>query len=467
MTSFPRAFLLCIVSCTVIPAASKPENSLPKVAPTIFQTWTHTRQRPKALAKASASQLKHVGTMHYWHDPNTAEWVLLERDTMMYDIWGNLVLQKSTIAHSGWLSDSLTSLDSSVFIGTSQVEELQFHWNNFAIFGPIHDASRVTVSVTNDGKSLTYIGYSWNEAKSIWVASQKDSTVSSSPVSASHLCDPWARDYTKTIAQYEGGYDTMHVWVPLKTTLKIDTECTATMLVRNILQSNSATPDIKFFTLFNSSDWALSNIAEEILQIRDTATGKYRNVYRWVSTPNSSEQLRWNSSSNNWTCELGGFAYKDAHSNDTLSVSYSCPSGDDVKDTNGMMRLTHTYDSYGNDLEVITDQYDPGSKVWNTYLKDVYQFGQISLPVKQLAASPGRLGIYISISPSLIHAVANDITGLNLYKPSGSLVASVKQQPAPSVSLVLPHQLHIPSGAYIVEIACENGKRFVPVAIRR
>jgi hypothetical protein len=133
----------------------------------------------KRCAGSAGPVWKQVGTSHFsnlanWGSP--VQWRMYSRDTLVYDADGNEILAKTSMAGSGWETDSLESLDSLLYSGGQVVLDVSFAYDNYGGTAQT-TGGRVEFAWSNGGKTCVETCCNWNDASKSWTLSDKDSVV--------------------------------------------------------------------------------------------------------------------------------------------------------------------------------------------------------------------------------------------------------------------------------------------------
>ena len=468
MNRTKRAILLCLAVAAATAASSVPNDIfrtgfLPKarIAP-------HAQQTPRRLAKTATLVWRQVGSTHFVNAASSgsfAEWTLGSRDTMVYNVAGNMVLEKISRAQSGWKADSLESLDSSVYVGGKLSERVFLYFDRYE--GSSQWGYRYTYAYLDGGKTLVSIGYEWNSPTNAWSAIWKDSTIFLAPIGNG---DEWYMNLTNFAGEYMYRFDTLSSsWKRSGYVTKVAAECNATTLVvggRGLFGSDiDSAVDEKESITFATSNWSNSNITEEKMQRKNPSTGIYYDVEKMVTTSTEEDQYSWDTTAKSWNCTYKLFY--DSHGNDTLDFNYYYDSSASAWDTSAY-RHARTYDADGNNIVTVESYFDSYDKSWRIESKDVNAFARINAPVIRSIQSSSAQKICLQTTPAFVRFSAPDITALNLYAASGRLVVSIKQPASPAISLNLANShAPVPAGMYIAELVCKSGRKSFAVPIQR
>jgi hypothetical protein len=421
----------------------------------------------RILAKTAAMKWKQIGSTHFNNTApidSSVQWNIFHRDTMLYDAAGNMVLKKTTLAHSGWARDSVWMYDSLMYEDGELAEGIYFFYHN------LQDTigNRNIYNYSKDRKAFVETKYNFQVPDS-WVPDFKDSMAYSAPV----INDgSWLKDLSNLIERYTFRYDSSsHSWINESSIIKVNAECDSVTLV---LQGRGrhwprfggndtfSFADLKMIMTFSSSDWSDQTLVETRQQEKDHVTGLYIDAYINRTSFVYDECYDWDSTGLNLTCWYK--YYRDSHGNDTLR--YQRQSTEKGYNT----RLARAYDDNGNNIVTIESvSYTDNENVWEITRKDTNYFAQINVPTIRSvqAAPPPKVSIIKACGT--IRFSAPGITALNLYDASGRLVTSIRQQAAPSISLNLSSYRNTPvlSGMYVAELVSKYGKNAFAVPVYR
>jgi hypothetical protein len=472
MLNIRKAFPLLVVFTSTLWSAPSLDKHHKFGLFSIFSAFS-TENKPNLLAKKAALQWKQTGTTLYFNANESGVdtlWDLSSRDTMIYDIDGNEILRKSSIAESGWDKDSLEIFDSTIFQNGKITEEISYL--NDCRDGYPAVGSRSTYAYLDGGRTIVTVRYRWNGSLSKWTLSYKDSNNFFNPIN--NIFDLNDIVLHSFMDLYRYHYDTTNLsWKCDEYYVKVDEECNATTLVWNgkKVNDNDSLVDLKQIGIFNSSVWNNDNLLESRLQERDPVTGEYHDTYKEVKSADGNstcEYFNWDSESKALVYSNKDIYFKDSYNNDTLELSCSYDQGNLSWDTTSKTRYIRSYDSYGNNICIIELFYDFFEKTWTINSKKVNSFAQINVPVIHFnKAFPGH-NVSIKETAGLIRFSAQGITAVEFYNTQGRLIVSVKQNATNSVTLNLSGpNARISSGSYIAKLVCKDVIKSFPIIIKK
>ena len=444
MFSFPKkALLLCIVAATTVFSTSIQKDHLHTI---LFGLAHHnsyvSMPQSKALGKKAALVWKQTGTTYYDNSASSdkpVEWIFSERDTTVYDEAGNEVIHKTSRAQSGWNTDSLVSMDTTVY--------------------------------TAGGKTVVKTHFEWDATKSVLEPSYKDSAVYSASFSDemdNHFL------YTNFVGVYHTTFDATGSFRPNDgfSVVKNDSECNATTLVINNQYQNSTNDSSlnlnKSILTFKTTDWSESNLAEVRAQMKNPVSGIYNDYWKIVFTSTGNESYTWDTTAKSWVCDSKDFEFQDSHGKDSLMISCEYDLDKLAWDTSSMYRYARTYDDNGNNLVSVESSFNTSIMSWYASTKEVNTFSRNDVPVVRSLQAPLVPKLSIFSKGKAVRFSAPGVTALNLYSASGRLVASVKQQPSASITLELSNfGRTISTGTYVAELVSKNGKYSSKISIQR
>ena len=465
------------------------QNALPRLSQLLH---TPNRQSPhtkknhaqKPLAKKTANSAlawKQIGSTHYNNTANPGEpaiWTFYSRDTMMYDANGNQIVFKTSIANTGWILDSLTALDSSVYEGGRLVEYIQ---GPLGISENAAVGNRSTFAYPNVGKSFVETDYIWDVSS--WMPKYKDSLVFSNantiikPDIPHSLSNTFNYDNLIGIFSYEFN-ETNSSWKFSEIDSLVPSQSNDTTLTFAGKSAYSGATDSlldeKVILTFNSSSKTSANIDQTIIQHIDSLTGTYFDYSKEIISYDANgrqtgyQDFEWNATAKSMICMDKYFYFPDSHGNDSLSFDCYYVNGTSAWDTSYDDLAVRSYDNNGNNLVILWSSYNYTANSWNISAKDVNTFAQINSPVRYTAQPVIPRRISVASTPSCIIVTAPDITGLMLYNAQGRLIASVKQQIKGSISLDLSgDDVSVPPGVYLAKLLRGNKASSLRLSINR
>jgi hypothetical protein len=408
-----------------------------------------------------------------------AIWTFASRDTMIYDANGNQIIFKMSTANTGWTTDSLTALDSSVYQGGRLVENIQVP---LSISGNLNLATgnRSTFAYPNEGKSFVETDYFWDVSS--WMPRDKDSIIFSNantiikPNIPNSISNTFNYDNLVEIIGYEF-IETSSSWKMSEIDSLVSSQCNDTTLTFAGKSAYSGATDSlldeKVIYTFKSSPMTSANMDQTIIQHKDPLTGTYFDYsdeifsYDANGRQTGSQDFERDTITKTMVCTFKYYDFLDSHGNDSLS--YLCH---DISilawDTSFEYLAVRSYDNNGNNLVTVWSSYNYTANSWNISTKDVNTFAQINSPVRYTAQPVVQQRISIASTHSRVIVTAPDITGLMLYNAQGRLMASVKQQVKGSITLDLSKGgLSVPSGVYLVKLLRGNEASSLRLSINR
>ncbi len=434
----------------------------------------------RTLGKRVAAQAlawKQIGSIQYnnsnYSSIGAPVWELSSRDTTEYDADGNVVLDKTSSANSGWNTDSLTYIDSMVYSG-GKLTEVFYYYNFMLGSGSSVTKSYYAISYLAGGKVLLEIGYTWNDTKKNWAPYFKDSIIySSAPIPQTNTFEA-----TNLLAYYQSRFDTISgLWKSAGYMQRVDAECNAYTLSLQGKTPPEYGPvdslvDEKFIMTFNSTVWTPNTTVQERDQLLDPKTKTFYDCYKYVYTYNTAgfetgyQYFTFDSSAGALFCSYRNLYYPDSHGNDTLEVDYYYTSG--VVSDSSFYRYARTYDAYGNNTQVIESYFDSYTDAWILSSKTINLFAQINSSVISLKQFESKRNISVTKNSGRLCFSGPNITCLMLYNASGRLLASVKQKEASSLVLDLPGQkARLVAGVYVARLLYDGKETSIPLTIGR
>jgi len=447
----------------------------PFLHPSHFDGKNHLKGLAKTTATSDLKWMK-TGSKHYYPFSIDTAWSLSSRDTTIYDPDGNLVVSKTSNAKSGWASDSLSSLDSAMYVGGILTEYIQEPLN---ISGYFSGGQKHSYEYINGGKTLVATDYFWNDSKKTWIPFLKDSLLFSTantswPLFVNNFLTDF--DYSSLLEINGYTFDTIaSVWKILEHDTKYVAECNDTTLTfigkGQLDNSSDSLIDEKIIIQFRSRIMTQTNATQSRIQRKNPLTETYYDysqssyTYDINGYPTSIASLNWDTTANAMTYSARLLYFPDSHGNDTLEIGYYYYSNPIPLDTI-YNRYTRSYDANGNNLETIRYYHNQTGNPWSVYSKDVNSFAQINSAVLQTLHPAVKQGISVITTASRIVIKAQDITGLKLYDVAGKLVASVNQQKSNLIGLDLRTN-RIPTGVYVAKIMSGEEQYPVRLSIQR
>lgn len=497
MLRITTAFLTFFVFTVNVGAIPSSHNYLEKFLFANKHSIKSIQKQPSLLSKkAVIAQWKQVGSHDYSFNEDDSSWAFSSRDTFIYDMQGNEIVQKSSMAHTGWNKDSLRSLDSIVYVNGKITESCYYNYYH----GKIVYGWRSIWNYLNDGKTIVTTEYDWDATSSKWIPEMKDSlynflndgktivsircswdTVSSkwiledkdSVVYNRTIKPPYSEDFTAFTFWGEYEYDSItSTWKLDESASRNDGECNSTTLVFDYKEMNfdDSISTGKIIFTFNSSNWTEDNIVEMRMKSLNPAGEYYdtqKAIYSTDRLTNAYYWYGWDNVKNAPYLEESQTTYYDTYKNDTLNISCFYNENTKSVDTN-MYRINRVYDSNGNNITLIESSYNSYNKKWILDRKTVNTFAQISVPVTHFKKPDYQKDYTILQTAGSIRFSASNVIGLELYNVEGKLVKSIKQNVAPMITLNLTGSNEkISSGTYIARLICKDAVRSVPLVIKK
>ncbi len=441
--------LKIVLPCTIIAVAAV-AAAVPHIQNDIVYRWllpksrfvSITPQHSGHLAKTSSTAWKRVGGTYYSNIASSGspvQWSFSSRDTMAYDAAGNLILHKTTLAKSGWETDSVQFVDSMIYRGGQLIESINMWYPNVGLIDTdtIYGSrdiigGRVTYSYLDGGKVYVETHYDLSSIKS-WIPWQKDSLVFSAPFiyDGSGL-----QDLSRIIGDYSFYYyDTVNsTWECSTALTKVNAECDSMRLVlqgrgTHFIRNGQDTvnlADVKDIFTFSSSNWSNQTLIETRHQEKDPVTGIYIDANIFTMSPFYEEFDEWDTTGNGLVCLYK--YYRDSHGNDTFQFYRPNAQRDPQEWYN--TRWLRTYDVHGNNVVTITSSSSIGDdKTWETTTKDTNYFAQVAVPIFSQPQAPSLQKASMAFSPGMVRFSGQGITVVNLYNAvAGRMVTSVKHR---------------------------------------
>jgi hypothetical protein len=415
-------------------------------------------------AKTGATNYSNAGTV------SAPVWPLSSRDTIIYDGLGNEILFMSSRTQNGWNQDSLSEMDSTVYLNGKVVETVNLIYSGP---GTIIDGFRSSIAYLNSDKATITTKSVWNDSTHIWTFYEKDSAVYSDAAGAN---SSGISDLTNLISLFSWSYDTSKkAWLSAGSLTKMNAECTATTLVLSEKSQSTITDssiDIIMTITFSSPVWNENNITQFVLQQKDPVTGNFVNVSKHTNDANANgsqldyENFNWDTLQSAWVPSSKSLDFPDAHGNDTLELSADYYTTTSVWDTSSMDRYVRTYDANGNNTVILSSTYYSFEGTWNLSSKTLNTFALINSSVKTPPTQSALQNILVKATPATVTFSGRDLEGLDLYNAAGRFVLSVRQKPAAVLSLNLANAT-VPAGVYVARVIAGSGKSTVRLGVCR
>jgi hypothetical protein len=437
--------------------------------------WAAADKSPRTLAKTTGLEWKKISSTQYSNADffgSSVSWEFSSRDTVVYDLRGNMILTKTSSAGSGWSQDSLQSLDSCIYADGRLAEEIQENFYNYGM-GQEMNGYRDTCGEMDNGKVMVSIHYDWDNTKKTWKPSYKDSIVVSAPIGNFVI-----GDIASLVREDMWSYDTSTgLWKTMGSIARIDSECTANILVlagRSSADGSDSLVDIKSIITFASPAKTMQNITEERLQRKGPVSGKYYDSYRVLITLDKSgfstnlQFFVWDSLSRQLENSSLSMMFPDAYGNDTLEFSCDYDSATGSWDTTFGTRFTLSYDAFGNNVSMVASFFDDLDRTWHVQTRDTVVFAQVNSRVVREVPPAFAQDLVFKKTPASVRFTASGISGLRLYDMTGRLVVSMSQKPGPFIELGFKaYGALIRSGIYVARVKIGDTERSFKIPVLR
>ncbi len=410
----------------------------------------------------SAQTWKKTASLHYFPDSSQPDgWLLLSKDTLVYDNSGNMLTVKT-----GWVyvkslqKEYQESLDSCRYSDNKLVDSIHL---NYDTSGVAHSGSRMVISYHLN--AITETRYSWTQVKMEWSPKEKDSTVYSIPVAGIQ------RDKTVNVnikGMYRFEFDTtVASWVRAGLYNKVDSASGPAML--HLSGSRIASPydtllDAVKIVSFSGTDWTTAQITEIDERVIYPGMDRFEPYTRTIFSPDSTaiKSYLWNPSGDNLRYTSKQSYFKDSLGNDTMDTYTLYPPNTPSFD----FRYSRTYDADGNNIETITSYFDNQTR--HIVSKDVNVFTLIETPVIHQSSRPAGRTVSVDLTAAGILCRAPGISAVRIYSVSGKTVLSLRQQAAPTMT-INRSELHrlMSAGTYFAEILYRHGKASFTLPVLR
>jgi hypothetical protein len=436
----------------------------------------------KRCAGSAGTVWKQVGTSHYsnlatWGSP--AQWKLYSRDTVVYDGDGNEILAKTSMAGSGWETDSLESLDSLVYSGGQIVLQVSFAYDNYGGTAQ-NTGGRATYAWSNGGRTDVETYSNWDDANKSWALNGRDSIV--------FFCPPGTLAVGNFVniqclsEAYSFTLDSVSsTWESNGSMVRIDSESNATTftteekeLMPVLGSGQDSLFDTKYIYSFKSPVWSENALTQVIILEKNPVSGAFDSAGKDVFTYNANGfgtgewVFDWDTTSKSFVCMDKEVEWPDSHGNDTLTYTCTYATPTSSWDTSMQYSYALTYDANGNNTVSVESFFEPAYGNWVVSNMDVNTFAQVNSgvirPVKSLS---GRMPSVVSTA-GRITFLAPDITAVALYNASGRIVRSVKQESGTSISLAIAGATApLSTGVYVAILHHGNEQTSIRVPICR
>lgn len=430
----------------------------------------------KGLGKISAvTALKwqQIGATHFNAGENQGSsepWVFLSRDTSIFDNSGNLIVSKSTYAHTGWKTDSLTMLDSSVYRDGKMIENISKY--NYPSMSVGMDGYRIVNEYLNGGKTVVSTSYDFNSSGNTWDPVGKDSIIFKNAITNLKM------DSYFVFEEYHSFlFDSTDTWTIAGFLTKINSECNATTLTfgGKFLENDSSTilSDEKLIYSFKNSDMTFDNLSSMVEQIKNRSTGTYYDAFKStistdVNGTKTNRTTEMDSTSTKVLSDYKSVESLDSHGNDTLHLNAEYDTASHSWDSSSIYRSSRIYDNNGNNSETVVSLYNSFDNSWFVSGKDINLFTQIDVPVIRLNKISKKQSISIMSKGTIVSVMAPEVTGLMIYNANGRLITSLKQNAASSISIDLSaSKINLAAGVYMAKAICKNGQYNMKLSINR
>ncbi|HEX3019083.1 MAG TPA: hypothetical protein VHP36_02225 [Chitinispirillaceae bacterium] len=417
-----------------------------------------------SLSNSEESQCKITGISEYYKD-SMGNLKINQRDTIIYDTAGNMVMTKSSRANSGWEMDSMIRTDSLVY---NNGKICEIYYRQYHFYEPLYniqnvytyyDGEKVRVQVVSDWDSLT----------NTWVPNRKDSLVCSAQFEDGFDDSIMDMFYPNFISSYNYDFDKQSSsWRISSILTKSESECDSITLVANGTNYyNETSSAFKRVAAFKTSEWSWYN--RTTYSIIEQRPGKDA-LFEYSKVENFQTGAKYYRASNSDSSSQFYFevyGVKDSHGNDTLTYARKLDTASMTWDTTPNWRYERTYDSHGN-IAAISEYYYSKSDGWKLSKKVTYTY-EIPVVVMMVKKTPRFLQkISSAITPAMIKFTGDDLIKLKIYTITGGLVITVAQQPASSITMHFAKiGKSLASGNYLAEVISQNGRYRTCLTIQR
>jgi hypothetical protein len=242
-----------------------------------YSTDPHSAlQKKSSPAKENALQWKHIESVFYSNTASGGEtpvWVPKAHDTLIYDVSGNCVVTMSSLAQSGWASDSLKTIDSTIWQNGKSIDAIHLAYSPPGLNNAISYGNRWMNREYDQGKIHVSVSMSWSNFEKNWIGTGKDSSIYSEPVLSS------SSDRSIFIGEYVFAWDTSKdSWKIESSELKNAAECDSITYVAFRQDRDpwgGRLVNSKSVLRYKTSVWNLDNRSSETIQREDTSSHSY------------------------------------------------------------------------------------------------------------------------------------------------------------------------------------------------
>ena len=401
----------------------------------------------------SAQTWKKTASLHYSPDSSQPDgWLLLSKDTLVYDDSGNVLTVKTERVYiKSFQNKYQESLDSCSYTNNKLVDSIHL---KFDTVGVAYGGSRLAISYHQ--YAVTETRYLWTREKMEWSPKEKDSIVYSIPVTGIQ------RDKAVNVnimGMYRFEFDTtVASWVSAGLYNKVDSASGPAMLY--LSGSRIASPydtllDAVKIVSFSGTDWTTAQMTEIDERVIYPGLDRFEPYTRTIFFLDSTaiKSYLWDPSGDSLRYMTNQCYFKDFLGNDTMDTYTLYPPDTPSSD----FRYTRTYDAGGNNIETITSYFDNQKR--HIVSKDVNVFTLIETPVTFKPNPPVSRAASVNVTTAGILCRAPGISAVRIYTLSGRTVFSLQQPAAPKAIINRSELQHLFSvGRCLVEIDFKQGR---------
>jgi hypothetical protein len=387
---------------------------------------------------------RHTGSAIYTNLDSTGIdtiWKLLIRDSIFYDELGNAIGRQASCANSGWKEDSLLySSNTTIF----ENDMVRYEINYFNQYIKNNPSFRSECKYFNDNKS--YIETSFALKDNVWIPDESMScTVSySRPVKVYHL---------DTVVDYTGFLNHKSRTVSYEKIVPESNDTTLSLKYRD-----DTNRDKKVVYLFISPVLLYSNCYKVLNLEKSSTTGNFDTLS--YTNINNSGTFTYRRYYSRFIPESFTHTLRDSHNNDTITyeVSFRSPT---IGDTIRYTRYKRKYDTYGNNVDVITVLDSAGSYVVNMGTKVINSFVQCyELPALKLTRKSNfTVGLKIKNNTFTLSAPA--ISNVVVYNSAGRKILTVRSDKKESISFNCSSMnKKLSTGLYFFQLSYGKNERY-------
>ncbi len=410
------------------------------------------------LSKKAAVKWVQSGSTEYYNSAanENPKWEFSERDTIIYDQQGRVVVRKYSQASSGWNLDDISYIDSTVFDGAFIKENWIIEYSDREwTYG-----SRITYDYLDGKKSVIITQYEWDKNTEDWKQLYKDSVAFLATINSF-----WEFDHVN-MGNLRGAYGFEYVdstWESVGYWEKVDNESSAnTAVYSGKEQVDDILADIKSIYTFSSTDQNVQNLTHCEITYKDPVNGNSLSKSAIENQPNGNSLISeydWDEEKSDWLCVSKNETRVDSYLNDTLTWNCTYDKGLSNWDTT-VYYTKRIYDNNGNNIEFMESNSIRGLDIFP--LKTINSFIQIDVPVVNKKAKTMIKSLSLTRENSKFIVKGNEITGMTIFNATGKKVLQMKQQAANTVKLDMVNQC---PGLYIGRVKHSEGISTIRFAV--